>query len=63
MWLDNGWLIPYPEKELKELIPLMAVVQDNKNKVHSVMDFIELNKYINPFMAAADVYSQKLKEW
>lgn len=37
MWLGNGWLKLYPEKELgppKELIPLMAVVQDNKSKVH-----------------------------
>ena len=35
LWLKNGWLVLYPEKELgpaKALIPLMAVVQVNKNK-------------------------------
>ena len=35
-WIHNGWLIPYPEKELgppRGLIPLMAIVQHNKGKV------------------------------
>lgn len=45
-WLDNGWLLPYPEKELglsKGQIPLMVVLQQNKNKVHPILDFHELN--------------------
>ena len=32
-WIDNGWLVPYPENKLcppKGLIPLMAVIQQNK---------------------------------
>ena len=32
-WIDYGWLVPYPEDKLgppKGLIPLMAVIQQNK---------------------------------
>ena len=36
LWISNGWLVPYPEEKLgppKGLIPLMAVLQQNKSKV------------------------------
>ena len=65
-WLNNGWLLPYPEEELgppKVLIPLMAVVQQNKSKVHPVLDFRELNGYVDAYTAHADVCKQKLREW
>ena len=61
MWIDNGCLLPYPEKELgppKGLIHLMAIRQENKQKVRPVIDYRELNKYVN-----AVVCSQKLTEW
>uniref|UniRef100_A0A5S6QA32 Integrase catalytic domain-containing protein n=1 Tax=Trichuris muris TaxID=70415 RepID=A0A5S6QA32_TRIMR len=35
-WIKNGWLVPYDERKYgpaKELIPLMAVVQRNKDKL------------------------------
>ena len=35
-WIQNSWLILYPESELgppKGLIPLMTIVQENKQKV------------------------------
>ena len=35
-WIQNGWLIPYLESELgppKGLITLMAILQENKQKV------------------------------
>ena len=57
-WLNNGWLLPYPEEELgppKALIPLMAVVQQNKSKVRPVLDFRELNGYVDAYTAHADV--------
>ena len=63
-WLNNGWLLPNPEEELgppKALIPLMAVVQQNKSKVRPVLDFRELNGYA--YTAHADVCVQKLREW
>lgn len=36
LWLDNEWLLPYLESEIgpfKDLILLMAVIQENKQKV------------------------------
>ena len=48
-WIENGWLRSYDEAELgppKALIPLMAVVQPNKDKVRLVMDFRELNSFV-----------------
>ena len=65
-WLNNGWLLPNPEEELgpsKALIPLMAVVQQNKSKVRPVLDFRELNGYVDAYTAHADVCVQKLREW
>ena len=43
-WMNNGWLVPYKEEELgppprKGLMPLMAILQQHKSKVHPVMDF------------------------
>ena len=66
MWLNNEWLLSSPEEELshpKGLIPLIAVLQQNKLKVHPVLDFRELNEYIDAYTAHTDVCTQKLKEW
>ena len=57
-WIDNGWLVPYPEDKLgppKSLIPLMVVIQQNKQKVRPVLDFRELNDHVDPFTACADI--------
>lgn len=65
-WIQDKWLIPYDEKTygpVKGLIPLMAVIQRSKGKVRPVMDFRELNHYIETFTAEADVCSDKLREW
>lgn len=48
-WLDNAWLIPYSEEELgppNGLVPLMAVIQQSKEKVRPVIDHRELNEYV-----------------
>ena len=40
-WITNGWLEPYDDEKLgpaKGLIPLMAIVQQNNDKVRPVMD-------------------------
>ena len=65
-WIDAGWLIPYPHKKLgppKGLIPLMAVVQQNKSKVRPVIDYRELNQYVDTFTADANVCASKQREW
>ena len=41
----------------------MAILQENKQKVHSVMDYCELNEHVNAYISGTDVCVQKLKEW
>ena len=65
-WIQNSWLIPYPENELgppKDLIPLMTILQENKQKVRPVMDYRELNEHVNAYTANADVCAQTMREW
>ena len=65
-WIDAGWLIPCPHKKLglpKGLISLMAVVQQTKSKVRHVMDYRELNQYVDTFTADANVCASKLRRW
>ena len=65
-WVEEGWLVPYDVSELGEpkgLIPLMAIVQEKKQKVRPVMDYRELNDYIEAYTADADVCAEKLRTW
>ena len=39
----------------KGLIPLMAIVHQNKDMLRPVMDFRELNSHVEAFTANADV--------
>ena len=57
-WIECGWLVPYDEAAMgpaKGLIPMMAVIQEAKDKVRPVMDFRELNGYIDAHTHEADV--------
>nr|XP_047133361.1 uncharacterized protein LOC124811560 [Hydra vulgaris] len=66
-WIDSGILVPYNELILgppKVLIPLMCVVQENKDKkVRPVGDFRALNEFVNCHTANADVCQEKLRCW
>ena len=65
-WVEEGWLVPFDEAEhgeVKGTIPLMAVIQQQKSKVRPVMDFREVNAYLDPHTADADVCVDKLREW
>ena len=65
-WIRQGWLMVYDEAKLgppKGLIPMMAVIQDAKDKVRPVMDFRELNQYIDAHTREADVCAHKTREW
>lgn len=65
-WIEDGWLVPYSETThgpVKGTIPLMAVVQQNKEKVRPVLDFRELNSHLTIHTADADVCSEKIREW
>ena len=61
-WIKRGWLVPY-EGEYDGLIPLMAVVQVNKDKVRPVLDYRELNQFVSSHTAHGDVCSAKLRDW
>lgn len=68
-WLVYGWLVSYCEEEFRPpqvLILLMAVVQENKNKVRPVLDYRKLNQRVDAFMdfmTSAEVCPYKLREW
>ena len=44
-WISEGWLKEWTG-EVNGVIPLMAVVQPTKNKVRPVLDFREINDYV-----------------
>ena len=61
-WIDNSWLVKttcnrcclkYTCDE-KGVIPLMAVVQEEKNKVQPVLNFQELNEFVECSRADVD---------
>ena len=64
-WQRNGWLLPYSQElgPPNGLIPLMAVVQEQKQKERPVLDYRELNGFVDAFTAITEVCVQKLREW
>jgi len=61
-WIRDGWLKKFEGKP-KGIIPLMAVIQPNKDKVRPVMDYRELNCFVSSHTAESDVCGEKLKKW
>ncbi len=61
-WIQNGWLEEFNGSH-KGIIPLMAVLQVNKDKVRPVMDFRELNSYVSSHTAESQVCHKKLRKW
>ena len=45
-WIEEDILIPWKDK-VEGFIPLMAVEQPTKNKVRPVLDFCELNQFVD----------------
>jgi len=61
-WIANGWLVAYDEP-CDGILPLMAVVQEQKNKVRPVMDYREVNRYVESHTAASAVCDETLRRW
>ena len=63
-WIEEGILQELPH-EVDGVLPLMAVVQDNKNKVRPVVEFRELNQYVECHTGddVIDGYEEKLRGW
>ena len=47
-WIGKGWLKVF-EGEHDGLLPLMAVDQPNKGKVRPVLDYRELNEFVESY--------------
>ena len=61
-WIENGWLVE-SNSHFTGVVPLMAVVQERKQKVRPVLDFRELNNFVNCSGVDADVCQEKLRKW
>ena len=60
--IDNGWLVPYQNDKLgspKGLIPFMAVIQQNKQKVRPVLDYRELKMIMWVHLRLMQTYAPK----
>ena len=44
-WIENGWLKKTTETE-SGIIPLLAIVQTKKSKVRPVLNFREMNDFV-----------------
>ena len=56
--MDELWLahaIPGKNRSLHKVNSLIAILQQNRKKVCSVMDYQELNQHLDVFMANVDV--------
>ena len=62
-WIERGWLVPAGDIPNGGVLPLMAVVQANKDKVRPVLDYRELNKHVLSHTRDAAVCGEKLREW
>jgi hypothetical protein len=62
IWIAEGWLKEY-DGEHEGILPLMAVVQENKRKVRPVLDYRELNQYVSSHTGESEVCSEKLRRW
>ena len=66
-WIQHGWLQERPEPDQASTraptVPLMAVHQPTKRKVRPVMDYREMNEFVEASGADADVCADKMREW
>ncbi|XP_065645791.1 uncharacterized protein LOC136076245 [Hydra vulgaris] len=65
LWVKNDWLKPCNkvEKSTKGIVPSVAVEQENKGKIRPVLDFRELNQYVNSHNASSDACDEKFRKW
>lgn len=63
-WISKGWLVKW-NGPVKGIIPLLAVVQPTKDKVRPVMDYRELNPYVESHTGDEQtaVCAEKVRKW
>ena len=64
-WIDDGILLPWEGQVVGGVLPLMAVDQPTKGKVRPVLDYRELNAYVECHTGddITDVCSETLRGW
>ena len=63
-WIEEGWLKPQESEADGGVIPLMAVMQVNKKKVRPVLDFRELNEFVeNHTSGDIAVCDESIRKW
>ena len=64
-WIDDGILRPWDEQVVQGVLPLMAVEQATKQKVRPVLDYRELNEFIECHTGddSIDVCDETLRNW
>ena len=63
-WISKGWLVKW-KGAVKGVIPLLAVVQPTKDKVRPVMDYRELNTFVESHTGDEQtaVCGEKIRKW
>ena len=61
-WISNGWLTTC-EATSRGFLAMMAVTQVSKRKVRPVIDFRELNEYVESFTGESSVCCDTLRKW
>lgn len=63
-WISKGWLVKW-SGPVKGIIPLLAVVQPTKDKVRPVMDYRELNAFVESHTGDEEiaVCAEKVRKW
>jgi ribonuclease HI len=64
-WITNGWLRPWiATSDGSGVLPLMAVVQETKNKVRPCLDYRELNKHVECHTGSeVAICDETLRKW
>ena len=63
-WISEGILVPW-QGEVGGFLPLMAVEQPTKKKVRPVLDYRELNEFVECHTGddVTDICSERLRDW
>ncbi len=60
-WINRGWLVQTNDNGA--CVPLMAIVQPKKDKVRPVMDYRELNQYVQSHTGESQTCADVMKRW
>ena len=64
-WIEEGILVPWKEDVDEGILALMAVEQATKGKIRPVLDYREMNEYVESHTGddITDICGDRLREW